>query len=98
MIPVKDATSDLAIIARKGSQTVRKHREQKERKKVGFLSFGAGEFLLWVVFFWGGGLCFFFLEIVLDLTDRVPFGSSRELTEQERAVGGGHCVPPPGPY
>lgn len=43
VIPVKDATSDLAIIARKGSQTVRKHREQKERKKVGFLSFGAWE-------------------------------------------------------
>lgn len=43
VIPVKDATSDLAIIARKGSQTVRKHREQKERKKVGFLSFGVGE-------------------------------------------------------
>uniref|UniRef100_A0A670ILY8 Pre-mRNA-splicing factor ATP-dependent RNA helicase PRP16 n=1 Tax=Podarcis muralis TaxID=64176 RepID=A0A670ILY8_PODMU len=34
VIPVKDATSDLAIIARKGSQLVRKHREQKERKKV----------------------------------------------------------------
>ncbi|GAB1293632.1 RNA helicase [Apodemus speciosus] len=33
VIPVKDATSDLAIIARKGSQTVRKHREQKERRK-----------------------------------------------------------------
>ncbi|XP_053255829.1 pre-mRNA-splicing factor ATP-dependent RNA helicase PRP16 isoform X2 [Podarcis raffonei] len=33
VIPVKDATSDLAIIARKGSQLVRKHREQKERKK-----------------------------------------------------------------
>ncbi|KAI8504571.1 Pre-mRNA-splicing factor ATP-dependent RNA helicase PRP16 [Branchiostoma belcheri] len=33
VIPVKDATSDLAIIARKGSMTVRKHREQKERKK-----------------------------------------------------------------
>lgn len=46
VIPVKDATSDLAIIARKGSQTVRKHREQKERKKVGFMSFGAGESLL----------------------------------------------------
>lgn len=45
VIPVKDATSDLAIIARKGSQTVRKHREQKERKKVGFLSFGAEESL-----------------------------------------------------
>lgn len=41
VIPVKDATSDLAIIARKGSQTVRKHREQKERKKVGFWSSGA---------------------------------------------------------
>nr|XP_033798390.1 pre-mRNA-splicing factor ATP-dependent RNA helicase PRP16 isoform X1 [Geotrypetes seraphini] len=33
VIPVKDSTSDLAIIARKGSQLVRKHREQKERKK-----------------------------------------------------------------
>ncbi|KAA8595645.1 hypothetical protein FQN60_010936 [Etheostoma spectabile] len=33
VIPVKDATSDMAIIARKGSQLVRKHREQKERKK-----------------------------------------------------------------
>ncbi|XP_061449776.1 pre-mRNA-splicing factor ATP-dependent RNA helicase PRP16 isoform X1 [Rhineura floridana] len=33
VIPVKDATSDLAIIARKGSQLVRKHREQKERRK-----------------------------------------------------------------
>ncbi|XP_054856361.1 pre-mRNA-splicing factor ATP-dependent RNA helicase PRP16 [Eublepharis macularius] len=33
VIPVKDATSDLALIARKGSQLVRKHREQKERRK-----------------------------------------------------------------
>ncbi|XP_023646619.1 pre-mRNA-splicing factor ATP-dependent RNA helicase PRP16 [Paramormyrops kingsleyae] len=33
VIPVKDPTSDLAIISRKGSQLVRKHREQKERKK-----------------------------------------------------------------
>lgn len=40
MIPVKDATSDLAIIARKGSQTVRKHREQKERRKVGGVLLG----------------------------------------------------------
>lgn len=40
VIPVKDATSDLAIIARKGSQTVRKHREQKERRKVGVLPLG----------------------------------------------------------
>lgn len=53
VIPVKDATSDLAIIARKGSQTVRKHREQKERKKVGFWSPGAGEPVY--IFF-----CFFF--------------------------------------
>lgn len=51
VIPVKDATSDLAIIARKGSQTVRKHREQKERKKVGFLSSGAGETLRILFFF-----------------------------------------------
>lgn len=35
VIPVKDATSDMAIISRKGSHLVRKHREQKERKKVG---------------------------------------------------------------
>lgn len=40
VIPVKDATSDLAIIARKGSQTVRKHREQKERRKVGGVLLG----------------------------------------------------------
>ncbi|KAK3562219.1 hypothetical protein QTP86_030548 [Hemibagrus guttatus] len=33
IIPVKDPTSDMAIISRKGSQLVRKHREQKERKK-----------------------------------------------------------------
>ncbi|XP_016377075.1 pre-mRNA-splicing factor ATP-dependent RNA helicase PRP16-like [Sinocyclocheilus rhinocerous] len=33
VIPVKDATSDMAIISRKGSQLVRRHREQKERKK-----------------------------------------------------------------
>ncbi|XP_042196437.1 pre-mRNA-splicing factor ATP-dependent RNA helicase PRP16 [Callorhinchus milii] len=33
VIPVKDSTSDMAIISRKGSQLVRKHREQKERKK-----------------------------------------------------------------
>ncbi|XP_062404662.1 pre-mRNA-splicing factor ATP-dependent RNA helicase PRP16 isoform X1 [Sardina pilchardus] len=33
VIPVRDATSDMAIISRKGSQLVRKHREQKERKK-----------------------------------------------------------------
>lgn len=35
VIPVKDPTSDMAIICRKGSQLVRRHREQKERKKVG---------------------------------------------------------------
>ncbi|XP_051553380.1 pre-mRNA-splicing factor ATP-dependent RNA helicase PRP16-like isoform X1 [Myxocyprinus asiaticus] len=33
VIPVKDATSDMAIISRKGSQLVRRYREQKERKK-----------------------------------------------------------------
>lgn len=46
VIPVKDATSDLAIIARKGSQTVRKHREQKERRKVGALALGLGSLFL----------------------------------------------------
>lgn len=65
VIPVKDATSDLAIIARKGSQTVRKHREQKERKKVGFLSSGAGETLH----------ILFFLKMILDFIGRVPAGS-----------------------
>ncbi|XP_060796794.1 pre-mRNA-splicing factor ATP-dependent RNA helicase PRP16 isoform X1 [Neoarius graeffei] len=33
VIPVRDPTSDMAIISRKGSQLVRRHREQKERKK-----------------------------------------------------------------
>ncbi|GBM31022.1 Pre-mRNA-splicing factor ATP-dependent RNA helicase PRP16 [Araneus ventricosus] len=33
VVPVKDPTSDMAIIARKGSQAVRTFREQKERKK-----------------------------------------------------------------
>ncbi|XP_041455370.1 pre-mRNA-splicing factor ATP-dependent RNA helicase PRP16-like [Lytechinus variegatus] len=33
VIPVKDNTSDMAQIARKGSNVVKKHREQKERKK-----------------------------------------------------------------
>nr|XP_039250693.1 pre-mRNA-splicing factor ATP-dependent RNA helicase PRP16-like [Styela clava] len=33
VIPVKDVTSDMAIVSRKGSLTVRKHREMKERKK-----------------------------------------------------------------
>jgi len=32
VIPVKDATSDMAIICRKGCQSVRKYREQKERR------------------------------------------------------------------
>lgn len=39
IVPVKDPTSDMAIISRKGSQLVRKHREQKERKKVGWIYF-----------------------------------------------------------
>uniref|UniRef100_A0A8C2BJR6 RNA helicase n=1 Tax=Cyprinus carpio TaxID=7962 RepID=A0A8C2BJR6_CYPCA len=46
VIPVKDATSDMAIISRKGSQLVRRHREQKERKKVFFM----GLFLIFRVF------------------------------------------------
>lgn len=33
VIPVKDNTSDMAQISRKGSIVVKKHREQKERKK-----------------------------------------------------------------
>lgn len=33
VVPVKDPTSDMAQVARKGSAVVRSHREQKERKK-----------------------------------------------------------------
>lgn len=33
VIPVKDPTSDMALIARKGSALIRVYREQKERKK-----------------------------------------------------------------
>lgn len=33
VIPVKDPTSDMALVARKGSHLVRVYREQKERKK-----------------------------------------------------------------
>lgn len=33
VIPVKDATSDIAILAKKGSALVRYHREMKERKR-----------------------------------------------------------------
>lgn len=33
VIPVKDATSDMAVVARKGSLVVRQQREQKEKKK-----------------------------------------------------------------
>lgn len=63
MIPVKDATSDLAIIARKGSQTVQKHREQKERKKVGFSSPGDSVQIL----LFSSPL---FYEVILDLLGR----------------------------
>ena len=33
VVPVKDPTSDLAILSRKGSQLVRRFREEKERRK-----------------------------------------------------------------
>nr|KAG5707205.1 hypothetical protein BaRGS_017889 [Batillaria attramentaria] len=33
VIPIKDPTSDMAIVARKGSAAVRAHREQTERRK-----------------------------------------------------------------
>ena len=33
VIPIKDPTSDMAIVSRKGSRLVRVHREQAERKK-----------------------------------------------------------------
>ncbi|KAF7995979.1 hypothetical protein HCN44_008734 [Aphidius gifuensis] len=33
VIPVKDPTSEMALVARKGSALVRAHREQKERRK-----------------------------------------------------------------
>ena len=32
-VSIQDATSDMALIARKGCQVVRRHREQKERLK-----------------------------------------------------------------
>lgn len=59
VIPVKDATSDLAVIARKGSQTVRRHREQKERRKVGSGLLGPGGSACF--------LCFLLFTIRLDL-------------------------------
>ena len=31
--PIQDPTSDLAVLSRKGSQLVRRYREEKERKK-----------------------------------------------------------------
>lgn len=85
MIPVKDATSDLAIIARKGSQTVRKHREQKERKKVGFWSSGA-QGLLFFFFL------VFFLKIMLYLTGRVPLAVRGNLQSTCQLLGGGHVL------
>ncbi|XP_035826324.1 pre-mRNA-splicing factor ATP-dependent RNA helicase PRP16 [Aplysia californica] len=33
VVPLKDPTSDMAVVARKGCAVVRTHREQKERKK-----------------------------------------------------------------
>ncbi|CAG2067907.1 unnamed protein product, partial [Timema podura] len=33
VVPVRDATSDMAMVARKGSGLVRTYREQKERRK-----------------------------------------------------------------
>ena len=33
VIPVKDSTSDLAILSHKGSLLVRRYREEKERRK-----------------------------------------------------------------
>uniref|UniRef100_A0A0B7ADJ4 RNA helicase n=1 Tax=Arion vulgaris TaxID=1028688 RepID=A0A0B7ADJ4_9EUPU len=33
VIPIRDPTSDMAVVARKGCAVVRTHREQKERKK-----------------------------------------------------------------
>jgi len=33
VVPLKDATADMAVVARKGCPVVRMHREQKERKK-----------------------------------------------------------------
>ena len=85
VIPVKDATSDLAIIARKGSQTVRKHREQKERKKVGFWSSGA-QGLLFFFFL------VFFLKIMLYLTGRVPLAVRGNLQSTCQLLGGGHVL------
>lgn len=34
VVPVKDATSDMAVLSCKGSMLVRKHREREENMKV----------------------------------------------------------------
>ena len=34
VIPIKDPTSDMAMVSKKGSRLVKIHREQAERKKV----------------------------------------------------------------
>jgi pre-mRNA-splicing factor ATP-dependent RNA helicase DHX38/PRP16 len=34
VIPIKDPTSDMAMVSKKGSRLVKVHREQAERKKV----------------------------------------------------------------
>ena len=39
VIPIKDPTSDMAMVSKKGSRLVKIHREQAERKKVGSLWF-----------------------------------------------------------
>ncbi len=36
VIPIKDPTSDMAMVSKKGSRLVKVHREQAERKKVTF--------------------------------------------------------------
>ena len=33
MVPIKDPTSDMAMVSKKGSRLVKIHREQAERKK-----------------------------------------------------------------
>ena len=33
VIPIKDPTSDMAMVSKKGSRLVKIHREQKERRK-----------------------------------------------------------------
>ena len=44
VIPIKDPTSDMAMVSKKGSRLVKVHREQAERKKVFFRNLSQFDF------------------------------------------------------